>query len=150
MADASTKDAAPPEPEVTDVFAAARRFGEEWNSTARAVSPNLIEWQCNTWGSGRGRAYWLETANFDVVARVFRLDTSWNWDARDELIVSVPLELCGDILRLIDKLGEEPESWPWLDEDDRDGQIRMAAEVLGFPVDVMADDDDLLEILRID
>ncbi|QGN58067.1 hypothetical protein [Nostocoides sp. HKS02] len=47
-----------------DVFAAARWFGSLWNSSAKAVSLDEIEWQCNTWGSGHGRGDWLETANF--------------------------------------------------------------------------------------
>jgi hypothetical protein len=133
-----------------DAFAAARWFEMLWNSTARAVSADRVEWQCTTWGSGRGGGDWLETAVFSVVAAVFDLPTSRNYDGRDELVVLVPLERFADIVGLIDRLGEEPEGWPWLREDDPDRQIELAAEVLGISAAAVADDIDLLDALRIE
>jgi hypothetical protein len=56
-----------------DVFAAARWFGSLWNSSARAVSATELEWQCNTWGSGRGTPDWLDSAIFDLVIKRFDL-----------------------------------------------------------------------------
>ena len=35
-----------------DVFQAAAWLDEVWNSTAHAISADLIKWQCTTWGSG--------------------------------------------------------------------------------------------------
>lgn len=152
MTDVETTTALP-----ADVFGAARWMDELWNSTARAVSPELIEWQCNTWGSGAGRGDWTEYGTFALVAEAFGLTTSSNYDARDELIVMVPLEKFVDVATLIDRIGEDPEGWPWLgelDEEDDDENYRrqmvVAAEVLGRPVEDLVADMDLLETLRLE
>jgi hypothetical protein len=133
-----------------DVFAAARWFDSLWNSTAKAVSFDTIEWQCSPWGSGRGRAYWTDTAIFDVTAAVFGLETSRNFDARDELIVSVPLDRLKEVVALVDRLEEEaPDDWLWLSQNDRDEQIASAAQMLGLALDAVAENERLLEVLRI-
>jgi hypothetical protein len=138
---------------LSDVFAAARWLGALWNSSAKAVSPNEIEWQCNTWGSGHGRGDWLDTANFLVAAAAFGLSTSQNWEGRDELVVTVPFDQFPRVADLIDRLGDEPEAWPWTTEeeadDDLDGQIAIAAETLKLPRSALAENNDLLEALRI-
>ena len=54
------------------------------------------------------------------------------------------------VVRLIDRVGEEPESWPWILEEDFDRQIEVAAEVLGIPVAAVAEDSALLAALRIE
>lgn len=133
-----------------DVFAAARWLDDLWNSAARAVSPNLIEWQCTTWGSGRGFCDWTEIATFLLVAELFRLDTSRNREGRDELIVLVPLAYFAEVRALIERVGEEAELWPWLGEDDENRQLAIAATALGRSVAELADDVDLLEVLRIE
>jgi hypothetical protein len=139
------------EPSV-DVFAAARWFDELWNSAARAVAVDMVEWQCSTWGSGRGHGDWLDTGMFRLVAEVFNLDTSRNYDGRDELVIRVPVAFVPGIIGLIGRLGESAEDWPWLTEEyeeDLDLQIARAAEVLGLPAVDVAENDDLLEALRI-
>lgn len=115
----------------TDVFAAARWFGSLWNSTAKAVSLDEVEWQCNTWGSGDGRGDWLDTASFRVAAAALGLALSQNWDGRDELIVSVPFDQFPQVAGLLDRLGEEAEAWPWFAEDEPERQIAIAAQTLG-------------------
>jgi hypothetical protein len=132
-----------------DVFAAARWFDSLWNSSAKAVSAEEVEWQCTTWGSGCGRGGWEHTATFTLVAAVFGLPSSRNRAGRDELVVSVPLGLVPEIVRLIDRLGEEAECWPWFVEEDRDRQVSVAAEVLGLSPTAVADDVDLRAALRI-
>jgi hypothetical protein len=137
----------------TDVFAAARWLGAQWNSSARAVSAHEVEWQCTTWGSGRGRADWLETASFDVAAAAIGLQTSRNWEGRDELVVTVPLDQFRQVADLLDRLGDEPEAWPWLDEDvedDLESQISIAAKTLALSPAVIEDNHDLRSALRID
>lgn len=133
-----------------DVFAAARWLDELWNSTAKAVSPTLIEWQCTTWGSGRGGGDWTETATFLLIAALFGLDTGRNREGRDELVVWVPLDKFDQIAELIDRLGEEAEAWPWLDEEDGSDQIAVAAQALGREVSELDGNPDLLEALRIE
>ena len=133
-----------------DVFAAARWFDTLWNSTAKAVSPDEVEWQCTTWGSGRGCGDWTQTAIFILTAEVFGFQLGRNCDGRDELVVPVPLDRFPQVVRLIERLGEEAESWPWLHEDDQDRQILVAAEVLGIPAAAVAEDIELLEALRIE
>ena len=133
-----------------DVFAAARWFDTLWNSTAKATSPEEVEWQCTAWGSGRGGGDWTETGTFLLVVVVFDLRSWRNRDGRDELVVSVPLDRFPQVVRLIDRIGEEPESWPWILEEDFDRQIDVAAEVLGIPVAAVADDSGLLRALRIE
>lgn len=150
MTETNTHAADPNDVVGADVFAAARWFAELDNSTARAVTRDEIEWQCTTWGSGRGCANWAETATFSLVAQVFGLPSGRNFDARDELVVCVPLDRFPEIARLIRRLGEDPERWPWLDEEDQDRQIALAAQVLGTTAAAVADDDDLLWALRIE
>ena len=96
-------------------------------------------------GAGTGRRLDLHPGS-----TVFDLRSWRNRDGRDELVVSVPLDWFPRIVRLIDRLGEEPESWPWILEDDPDRQISVAAEVLGIPAAAVADDSDLLTALRIE
>jgi hypothetical protein len=134
------------------VFAAARWFNGVWNSTAKAVSVDMLEWQCSTWGSGRGSGDWLDTGLFRLVAEVFNLDTSRKSDGRDELVIRVPMEFVPEIVGLIEHLGESAEDWPWLTEEyeeDLDLQIARAAEVLGLAAVDLAENGDLLEALRI-
>ena len=133
-----------------DVFAAARWLDDLWNSSARAISPDEVEWMCGTWGSGRGRGYWTETATFTVVAQVFGLRTGRNHEGRDEAIVWVPLERFSEVAELIERLGEDPEEWPWFDEEAERREVEVAAEVLGLSPAVLAEDADLLEVLRIE
>lgn len=133
-----------------DVFTAARWFDELQNSTGRAVSPNLIEWPCTTWGSGRGCCAWTETATFVLVTELFGLDTGRYREGRDELIVWVPLDKVDQVAELIDRLGEDAEAWPWLDEEDGSYQIAVAAQALGREVSDLAGNPDLLEALRIE
>ena len=137
----------------TDVFAAARWLGAQWNSSARAVSAHEIEWQCDTWGSGRGGGDWLDTASFDVIASAFELETSRNWEGRDELIVTVPFDQFRQVADLLDRLGDEPEAWPWSEEvveDDIESQISIAAKTLALSRSVIADNHDLRSALRIE
>ena len=137
-------------PVTTDVFAAARWFDELWNSTARAVSPEDVEWQCTTWGSGRGGGDWTDTAMFAVVIERFGLRSWRNREGRDELVVSVPLAVLPEVVALIDRLGEEPEDWPWVHEEDPGQQLLLAAQVLAMPPAALVDQADLCEALRID
>lgn len=136
-----------------DVFVAARWLADLWNSSAKAVSSDEIEWQCNTWGSGRGCGDWLDTAKFAVVSEAFGLRTWRDYDGRDELVVAVPLAKFPAVATLIQRLGEEPEAWPWLDEDlygDTERQISTAAEELGLSRAALAANTDLLDALRIE
>lgn len=133
-----------------DVFGVARWFDQLLNSTARAVSPAEVEWQCRTPGSGRGRGDWERWALWDVVATFFCLPTATNHAGRDEVIVRVPLEQYGEIATLIERLGEDAGEWPWLWEEDEDRQVATAAEVLGLPAVALADDPELLRALGIE
>jgi len=55
------------------------------------------------------------------------------------------------VARLIDRLGEAPESWPWWEvDDDHERQLALAAEVLDLPVAELAANDRLRERLRIE
>lgn len=133
-----------------DVFAAARWLSDVWNSSAVALSLDRIEWQCNTWGSGRGFGDWADTAVLRVAAEVFDLPTGKNSDGRDELVVSVPMANFADIARLVSRLGRMgPEEWPWFDEDVED-PIGVAADFLQIPQAILAEDTDLLEALRLE
>lgn len=109
----------------------------------------LIEWQCGTWGSGRGRAHRVETATFTVVATAFGLAIRRNYHGRDELIVDVPLDRFGDVARVIAALGEEPGGWPWLDPADHtyfdvdfNRRIALAAQALGLRIPAVAGNND--------
>ena len=55
-----------------------------------------------------------------------------------------------EIVQLVHRLGEDPERWSWLDEEDPDVQIEVAAEVLGIPAAELAANFDLLEALRLE
>jgi hypothetical protein len=135
-----------------DVFAAARWFETLWNSSAKAVSFEEIEWQCNTWGSGHGGGDWLDTALFEVVASRFEF-RSWASNEGDGLVIAVPLDQFSEVARLIDRLGEDAESWPWFGEeleDDRERQIATAAEVLDMPTTELDCNAELLAALRIE
>lgn len=140
--------------DTADIFSAARWFDGLWNSAARAVSPSSLEWQCATYGSGEGRAYWEDTVIFDVVVALFNLPIESNWRGRDELVVTVPLDLAPAIMAVINGIGEdEPSSWPWRDEDveeDREAQIALAADALGIRPEGLAGNVELLRLLRID
>jgi hypothetical protein len=134
-----------------DVFGVAEYFGALHDSRARAIAPQLVEWQCRTWGSGKGGGDWEDTAVFRLVAQVFGLDTSRNWDGRDELIVMIPAELFGPIAGLIERLGvDEPCHWPWLVEEDQDRKVIVAAAFLGLSVAVLENDEELLEALHLE
>lgn len=139
--------------QVTDVFAAARWFETLWNSSAKAVSFEEIEWQCQTWGSGHGGGHWLDSALFRVVAASFAL-RSWTSDEGDGLVIAVPLDQFGEVARLIDRLGEDAESWPWFaeecEEDRRVLQIATAAEVLDIPTTELDSNVELLAALGIE
>jgi len=132
----------------TDAFGAARWFDELSNSRARAVSPELIEWECRTWGSGRGRGAWTDAVLFTLVAKLFALDTGKNRDGRDELIVWVPLERFAEIAGLIERIGEVPEDWPWLDGDS-DTALSAAAAALGRTVGELEEDYGLRKALQL-
>ncbi|WP_457253647.1 hypothetical protein [Pedococcus sp. P5_B7] len=110
-----------------DVFRAAHWLDSQWNSSAKAVSATEVAWQCDTWGSGRGRGDWIETANFRAAAAAFDLDITTNIDGRDELVVTLPLDQFPKLAAMLARLGDEPEAWPSLLEDDRDDQIAVAA-----------------------
>jgi hypothetical protein len=134
-----------------DPFTAARWLDDLWNSRGRAVGPDLVEWECRTWGSGRGRGGWEQVVLFCVVAERFGLATRCNDDERDELVVEVPLGSFEAVAQLIDRLGEEPESWPWWNiEDDPESQLALAAEVLDLPVAELEANDRLRKLLRIE
>lgn len=170
MTDTTTRPKAAPGQAPMDVFAAARWFEDLWNSTARAVSAELIEWRCRTWGSGRGGGAWTETALFRVVAETFGLQTDRDREERDELVIQVPLDRVPGIVGLVGRIGQEPEDWPWLidfedfeDEDDeRQGnagntggsvedeeaaRLAVAAQVLATTPEALAANPDLLEAL---
>lgn len=142
-----------------DVFSAAEWFSMLWNSSAKAVAFDKVEWQCNTWGSGRGAGSWEDWGLFALVAKRFDLATFGNDDARDELVIAVPLDRMADIVKLVDDIGENCEEWPWLVEDDGDEElddeayemkrIVAASAALGVPVEVLAADGEWLELLRL-
>lgn len=132
-----------------DVFRAACWLGSLWNSSAKAVSATEVAWQCDTWGSGRGRGDWIETANFHVAAAAFDLNTTWNVDGRDELVVTVPLDKFPEVAATLARLGDESEGWPWLLEDERDDQISVAAGELAMSPSAVASNPHLMKALRI-
>jgi hypothetical protein len=64
-------------------------------------------------------------------------------------VVAVPIQSFPRIARVIDRLDEdEPESWPWLN-DDVDDPVAIAAEVLEMSPIAVAENGDLLEALKI-
>ena len=127
-----------------DVFAAAEWLDGLSNSSAWAVSPDEIAWQCNTWGSGHGGAGFEDVGTFLLVSELFSLPTGRNRDGRDERIVSVPLERFAEVRQLIVRLGDGPSDWPWYGEDDWEHQVAVAAQVLGLSAGAIADNDDLM------
>jgi hypothetical protein len=76
---------------LSDVFAAARWLDGLWNATARATSPDEVEWPCCTWGSAQRRGDREQFALFVLVAKVFGLPSGANRAGRNELVVLVPL-----------------------------------------------------------
>jgi hypothetical protein len=132
-----------------DIFAGAQSLDQIWNSSAHAVGPDEILWQCDTWGSGRGRCSPEESAIHLVVAHVLNLKTSYNWDARDELEVRIPLDAVERAIELAEAL-EDTDSWPWHDDDLSVTQkVALAAKALGLSAKVVRMDNDLLDLLRI-
>ena len=130
-----------------DVFVVANRFDNLWNSRARAVAPDRIEWQCRTWGSGTGRGCREDVAIFDVVRLAFGLVSWTDHDGRDELVVEVPLSQAAHILSVILQLDEsEPADWPWSGED-VENAVALAAEVLGVTEAVVTSNAELMESL---
>lgn len=133
----------------TDVFEAARWLDSQWNSSAKAVAPDEIEWQCNTWGSGRGRGYDDYAAIFHVIIAAFDLRKWCNKEGRDELVVAVPLDRFARIAQMIQRVDQdEPGSWPWADEDSED-PIADAAEHLDMSRSELIGNAPLLEALRL-
>ncbi|WP_028638865.1 hypothetical protein [Nocardioides sp. URHA0032] len=131
----------------TDVFDAARWLDSQSNSSAKAVAPDEIEWQCNMWGSGRGRGYEDDAAIFYVIIAAFDLRTWCNKEGREELVVAVPLDRFARIAQMIDRLDQdEPGSWPWADEDSED-PIADAAEYLEMSPSELLGNAPLLEAL---
>jgi hypothetical protein len=130
-----------------DVFDAALWFDSLWNSRARAVSAEVLEWQCTTWGSGRGRCQFEEVGLFLLVAHCFNLRTERG--DRDELIVLVSMPQAADIMAFIERVGEETEDWPWAGEEDDDDRLRVAADTLGMAPDDLSSDGELLDLLSI-
>jgi hypothetical protein len=133
-----------------DVFSASRWFASLPNSKARATGPDTLEWQCRTWGSGRGGGVWADTFMFIIAAERFKLRTWRDDEARDTLVVEVPMGLLVEIFGLIERLGEDPESLPWCFADEREEQVAIAAEVLKLRPEELEDDYEFLELLRID
>jgi hypothetical protein len=136
----------------SDVFAAAQWFDDLWNSSARAVAADEIEWHCATWGSGRGHGDWLDTAMFHIVVNVFGLRTWRNRSGRDELVVAVPLNQVASIAAVVEKLDGDPDDWPWFDEDledDLDRRIAVAAACLAVTPEAIHANEDLLGALRV-
>ena len=90
---------------------------------------------------------------FALMIQRFNLNASRNYDGRDELLVTVPLERVADIVTLISVLGENPEEWPGVWDEDPDGepvdQVAVAAQALNVPVQALATVDDWLEVLRL-
>lgn len=137
----------------SSVFTAAEWLGSLWNSSAKATSFEEIEWQCNTWGSGRGAGDWIETALFHIAAAAFDLSTTRSFAGRDELVVNVPLAKFRQVAVALARLGDEAEAWPWFDEDvegDHFGQIEIAACELGLTAADVADNAALLDALHIE
>lgn len=133
----------------SDVFTAARWFDDLWNSSAKAVAHDSVEWHCNTWGSGRGHGDWTDTAIFLLVAAVFELSTTRNYDGRDELVICVPVDKVPEIVALIDRSGDYPEMWPWLQAENEERQLAIAADILRLPAAAIAENEDLMEALRL-
>lgn len=133
------------------VFRAAKWLDQLWNSSGTAVSPELVEWRCLSSGSGRGRSDWRDWGLFSLVAEVFGLGTCSDWDTSDELIVYVPVDRFEEVARLIRRLGENNERWPWLSPGlEFDEQVRVAAEVLGMSVAEVESSDYRLDALHIE
>lgn len=71
---------------------------------------------------------------------------------RDELVVTVPLFALRQLADLPDRLGDEPEAWPWNAADvagDLDRRIRIAAATLALSRPTMSVNDRLLSALRV-
>ena len=139
---------------VVDVFTAARWLGGLWNSSAKAVAVDELEWQCNTWGSGLGGGDWLDWGLFVLVVEVLGLDSWRNREGRNELVVSVPMVQFAQVVVLIERIGEDPECWPWLDvdedgDDGRDRGLEAAAGVLGITVEEIMANVRLLDVLHV-
>ncbi|MFC7723613.1 hypothetical protein ACFQW6_00750 [Nocardioides sp. GCM10028917] len=136
-----------------DVFQAAAWLDDLWNSTAHALSADLIKWQCTTWGSGFGSPDWTDTATFDVVAAALDLVTYTNEFGSDELIVEVPLEHFERVRQIIDGIGECSEGWPWHAEDVQElgfeAVLRAAADALGMTETAILAKEDLCSVLRL-
>jgi hypothetical protein len=84
-----------------------------------------------------------------VVIELFGLRSWRNRDGRDELVVSVPVDRVAGIVAVIDRLGEEPESWPWLYEDDPEHQLVLAAQAVGISPAALAGKAELRAALRL-
>lgn len=141
----------------TDVFEVAAWLEELGGRPAKAVSADMVEWMCSTWGSGKGGGDRLDTALFILVATLYDLDTWCNKAGRHELVVSVPVRRFAAIETLIDLIGVDAESWPWLllDDDDtndeggdgEDARLVLAALILGTSVAYLSSDNRLLKAL---
>ena len=143
----------------TDVFDVAAWLEELGGGPAKAVSADMVEWMCSTWGSGQGGGDRLDTGLFILVATVFGLDTWCNKAGRLELVVSVPVQRFAAIETLINLIGVDVESWPWLciddddddrndeGEDDEDPRLVLAASILGTTVAYLSSDTRLLRAL---
>jgi hypothetical protein len=87
-----------------------------------------------------------------VAAAAFGLEASRNYEGRDELIVTVPFDQFPQVADLLDRLGDEPEAWPWSAEeaeDNRSRQVAIASQALALPQPMLADNPDLLRALRL-
>lgn len=115
----------------------------------QTVSATEVAKQCDTWGSGRGRVDWIDTANFHVAAAAFDLSTTRNVDGRDQLVMTVPLDKFPKLAAMLARLGDETESWPWLFEDERDDHLAVAAGELAMLSSAVTKNPHLLKALRI-
>ena len=136
-----------------DVFQAAAWLNGVWNSTAHAVTPDFIRWQCRTWGSGDGYCYWAEVATFEVVAAALDLTTYPNDSGRGELIVEVPRQHVARVRRIIEAIGDFGEDWPWYAEDTQDlgfeAVLSMAADALDMDEASLLANENLARALRL-
>ncbi|WP_270889682.1 hypothetical protein [Pedococcus sp. 5OH_020] len=134
-----------------DVFGAACWLDSLWNSSAKAVSATEVAWQCDAWGSGcgRGRGDWIEAAIFHVAAAAFDLDTTWNVDGREVLVVTVPLDKFPKLAAMLARIVDEAEAWPWLFEVEWDDQIGVAAGEPAMSSSAVTNNPHLLKALQI-
>ena len=135
--------------EAKDVFEAAHWLAGECNSSARASAADMVEWKCQTFGSGLGAAYWSEVATFGLVAVMFGLRTTSDRDGCDELVVEVPLELFPQVSSLLKRLNSDPEEWPWRSAPDKQRALQMAGDVLGMPLRELKKDRGLQKALHL-